>query len=313
VTFPVPSLTYRPAWLRDCSGARLVVIGADGFIGSHVVALALAAGARVRAICLREPWRLEGVEVDPELPDVWWEVDVGEAGVVALLAYEPPPSYEPESWRAHERAVNVRGAEAVAGAGVRVVFASSADVYGAWHDEPVSEAVAPAPATPYAEAKLAAENEILRAGGGSLVLRLATVYGPSEHLRRAIPAFITALAAGDEPVVHGDGSDFRDYVYVGDVAAAIVHACAGGARGRINIGSGAGRSTLDILEAVGAVLEVDPRARFEPSPRPPSRLVLDAAQARAELAFEPRRDFATALREEADWLVATRRLGRTAP
>lgn len=280
-------------------------MGAEGFIGSHVVACALAAGASVRAVCLRDPWRLTGIGADRlvrlERGDAW----PGTTDGVVLLAYEPPPSGT--SKLEHERAVNLAAALADAQRarelGARVVFASSADVYGPWHDEPVSERTPPAPATPYAQAKLEAEHAL---GELAVSLRLSTVYGPSEHEARAVPAFIRALAAEREAVVHGDGSDVRDYVYVGDVAAAIVVSALEPAPGEpvLNIGSGMGRSTLDVLEAVADALGAEPRARFEPGTRPPFRLALDCTLAAETLGYASREDFTRALAEEAAWLTA---------
>lgn len=310
---PPSSLTYSPAWLRECKGTSIAVVGADGFIGSHVVSSALAAGARVRAICAKDPWRLSALEVEPEVRPRWWEFDDLEVDAVALVAYEPPASYEPDAWLAHELEVNTAGAVEVARTDARLVFASSADVYGPWFDEPVSEEVEPQPATPYARAKLTAERQMAEVTADCALLRLATVYGPSEHARRAIPVFIAALARGEEPVVHGDGSDVRDYVYVGDVAAAVVNACCGPGSGVLNLGSGTGRSTLDVLRSVATAMGVSSEPRFEPAARVSSRLVLKSGRARSELAFAPRPDFEAALAEEAEWLVPTLSAGRTRP
>ena len=306
---PLPSLTYRPTWLPDCTGTRIAVVGADGFIGSHVVCAALGAGAAVTAVCVRDPWRLEGIEHDRvELVHrSEWRSFEPRADAVALLAYEPPASYDEAEWRSHELEVNAAGALEVARRSRgRLVFASSADVYGPWHEEPVAESAPAAPATPYAEAKLAVEEGLRSQDSDHVSLRLGTVYGPSEHSARAIPSFISAVAEGREAVVHGDGSDVRDYVFVGDVAAAVVACCVRRVEHTVlNIGSGTGRSTLEVLRAVARVQRAEPRIRFEPSVRKPSRLVLQPRRAHDELGFAPRQDFEVALAEEAEWLTTT--------
>ena len=303
---------------------RLAVLGADGFIGSRVVRAALASGADATAICVRPPWRLDDIEFAP-LRTVqmrgrrWWEtrgldsmaIAMADADALVLLAYEAPASRLGEAALDHERRVNAAGAQRVAAIaaelGLRVVFASSADVYGAWSDAPVRESTEPRPRTPYAIAKAEAEHLVAsacRASRGAVSVRLSTVFGPHEHSARAIPAFMRALAAGERPVVHGDGSDVRDYVYIDDAARALVSCAldtfAFSAVGPVvNLGSGVGRSTLDVLRAAGAALGVDPAAVHVPSEREPSRLVVDPTRARCGLGFDNRTSFEDGLRLEA--------------
>jgi nucleoside-diphosphate-sugar epimerase len=299
---------------------RLAVLGADGFVGSRVTQTALAAGAEVAAICVRSPWRLEQLGVVPsrlvQVEDgCWWDryglgTVIGAlsgADALALLAYEPPERREGPDALKHELRVNAGGAAHVAELaeilGVRVVFASSADVYGPGAGSPVDESVEPRPVTPYAAAKLVAEERLAEASN-AVCLRLSTVFGPYEHAARAIPAFMRALAAGEQPVVHGDGSDVRDYAYVGDVADAIVRcaldpAAFEAAAPVVNVGSGTGRSTLEVLDAVAAAMGVPADPRHVRSERPPSRLVLDVSRARAALGYENRTSFEEGLAAEA--------------
>lgn len=306
----------------------MAVLGADGFIGSHVVRSALAAGARVTAVCVNEPWRLRGLDrAELEVVRVpggrWWVQDymvelkraLARADSLILLAYEPPPAEG--NWKArhdHEHAINATGAARVgiltSAMGLHLVFASSADVYGPTHVESVSEEAVPAPVTPYAAGKLEAEHVLAEHLGEALVcFRISTVYGPLENGPRAIPSFIRALGSGYRPTVHGDGRDVRDYVHVGDVAATMVNACC--SRGEalpvtINVGSGVGRSTLEVLHAVQDVLDTDRQPLYEPNSRPPSRLILDTRRARKFFGLEPRTDFQASIREEASWILARR-------
>lgn len=312
-----------PTDIDSASGRRIIVIGADGFIGSAVVRAALGAGATVAAFCAKRPWRLRDIESDTNLLSAelaeWWErsrlapleTAIADADAVALLAYQPPPDRAVAG--RHERDVNAAGAVAIgeiaATADARLVFTSSADVYGPWHDEAVTEGTPPAPQTPYAEAKLEAERRLtgLEGGHGNVNLRLATVFGPGEDGPRAIPSFINAFLRGGEPVLHGDGTDVRDYVHLDDVAAAIVNACLRPSPpATMNLGSGVGRSTEEVLRAVARVMEAEPRARREPSRGPSSRLIVDSALARRELGFDPGQDFEPALRVEAGWLRSRR-------
>ena len=307
------------------TGRRVIVVGADGFIGSTVARAAVSAGAVVTAVCVKSPWRLQAIAGHPMLEIVsvlegrWWADEfiqegrefIERADAIALLAYQPPPSRSVA--RMHEHEVNVAGAdrwgEAASHAATRVVFTSSADVYGPWRDDPVDERAKPAPTTPYAVAKLEAEHRLLALLGARdlTVLRLSTVFGPGEDRPRAIPAFINAFLDREQPVLYHGGTDVRDYVHVEDAAAAIVNACLHRTEEpTINVGSGVGRSTRDVLDAVAHVMGAGAAPGSGHTGQPRSRLVLDPGLARRELEFRPRRDFEAALMDEVRWLEARR-------
>lgn len=317
-----------PGWVWDASDRRIAVLGADGFIGSQVVRVALAARADVTAICVKEPWRLRDVADAPRLSvhagagRRWWEAEfqptlaklLDGADALVLLAYEPARATMESERSRHELEVNAAGARRAAETAyekeLRLVFASSADVYGPKHLRPVSEHTTPQPLSAYGQAKLAAERMIAEAARRSnclVALRIATVFGPGENGPRAIPAFIRAFVAGDRPVVHGDGTDVRDYVHVGDVAAAIVNAslldrATEDGDPVVNLGSGVGRTTNEVLRAVAHAMGVPAHARYETSARPASRLVLETTRAACLLGFRPRTDFERAVLEEVTWL-----------
>jgi nucleoside-diphosphate-sugar epimerase len=306
-----------PPWRLDASGRTVAILGADGFIGSHLTRAFVAAGGTVLGHCSARPWRLTGVECDRlslSRNYQWWSprglVEIREllteADAVVLLLYR---AADGRSRPNHELAVNAatagRVATLAAATGTRVVFASSADVYGAWHDEPVAEGTQPRPATAYAHAKLEAERLIAAECGarGHVCLRIGTVFGPGEDGPRAIPAFARALSRGVPAVVHGDGTDVRDYVHVSDVAAATLNAAlADDPPPVVNVGSGVGRTTLEVLQEVARAVGAAPLVRHEPSTRLPSRLVLDVGLARRALGVEPRLDFAALVAGEAGWL-----------
>jgi UDP-glucose 4-epimerase len=307
------------------SGA-LLIVGAGGFIGSAVARAALAMGHRVIAVCTGPAWRLTELPDDGRVttvhapPSGWWDRQfiadisphIADAAAVAHLAYTKPA--DGTDALAGEREVNVAGTSALAEFALRtrkrVTFASSADCYGPWFAEPVSESQAAEPVTPYALAKLEAERQLTTTlGDDAVILRLGTVYGPGEDGPRAIPSFIRAFLRGEPQLVHGDGSDVKDYVHVDDVAKAIVEASFSPNVPRLmNIGSGIGRSTREILAMVAKAMgREETEARYVPSPRSPSRLVLDVELARESLPLPPTRPMPEALLEQVEWL--RRRLG----
>ena len=171
--------------------------------------------------------------------------------------------------------VNVGGTvalmEAMRDVGVRrVVLASSGAVYGDLAEQPLQEAVIPNPRSPYAVSKLAAEYYVRTIGGlwgiETVSLRIFNAYGPGQHLPAShppvVPYFLRQAQRSGTLVVHSDGSQTRDYVYVDDVVSAMVAAStAPDVDGLvINVGSGGETSLRDlvkhVLDATGGQPEV---------------------------------------------------------
>jgi UDP-glucose 4-epimerase len=298
---------------------RYVVLGAEGFIGSEVVRAALASNAEVVALCVSSPWRLADID-DTRMRRVpaedWYEpgfidqlrIHLKGADGFIHLAYRPPSAgLDPAARAEHER-VNSHATATMAAAieDIPIVFASSADVYGAWHDAPVDEDTAPDPLTPYAAAKLEAEGSLRER---ATVLRVSTVYGPGELVPRAIPSFIKACLAGETAVIHSGGRDIKDYVpleAVGRAFVATAEAPPPDGQRIFNVSSGVGRSTAEVLDAVIRVVGVTPTTQDVLSPRAPARLVASPERARAALGFDPDNDFEATLRAEVAWLDKNR-------
>ncbi|MBF0307450.1 MAG: UDP-glucose 4-epimerase GalE [Alphaproteobacteria bacterium] len=196
----------------------------------------------------------------------------------------------------------------------RLVFSSTAAVYGEPVQVPIPESHPLAPVNPYGRTKLAVEwmlGDFARAYGiGWVALRyfnaagadpdgeIGEAHDPETHL---IPLALAA-AAGRRPELAVFGSDYptpdgtcvRDYVHVADLAAAHVLALAhldrGGASGAYNLGNGAGFSVAQVIEAAGRVVGRPVPFRLAPRrPGDPPRLVGDSTRARAELGWRPAR------------------------
>lgn len=303
---------------------RIAILGADGFIGSHAMQLLRGSGGSPLGFCVKDAWRLNGQDhrLVPVPGGEWWEeaflvqleAALEQIDALLLLAYTAPPEAGREAWEAHERTVNVYGAERILDlttrAKVRLVFASSADVYGPARTGLVDEEAEPQPATPYARAKREVEEMVQQAAasGDACALRISTVYGPKENGPRAIPSFIRALLSGEKPTIHGAGTDVRDYVHVRDVgialrqAALIEPGAIRESRGIFNVGSGVGRSTVEVLSTVASVIGGQATGTHVPSTRAPSQLVLDPTRSQRLLGFRASEDFESGVREEAEWL-----------
>ncbi|MDX6581345.1 MAG: UDP-glucose 4-epimerase [Solirubrobacterales bacterium] len=193
----------------------------------------------------------------------------------------------------------------------RFVFASTGGaIYGEGEgrDLPLDEAADCRPDAPYAQSKLAAEGYVglyrRLHGLETTVLRLANVYGPRQDPRLeagVVAIFCGALTGGARPTVFGDGEQTRDYVYVGDVAAAFATAAESGGPGPYNIGTGTETSVLELGRAIAAVAgtEFDPEFA-ELRPGEVRRSSIDPGLAAAEFGWRP----ATSLAEGIELTLA---------
>lgn len=300
---------------------RVLVTGASGFLGRHLVTRLAAGGAHTAALCLeRGPLPAEVEFVPADVRD--------RAAVAAAVAATAPDaivhlaalSHVGDSWKRMPDyfEVNVLGTEhvAAAAAGRRLLFASTAEVYGLVpeDEQPIVESRRPAPRSPYALTKAAAERTAL--AGGATVVRLFNLAGAGQLPTFALPSFATQLAAierGEAPPVLrvGNLAARRDFVHVDDAVDGLALLVERGeAGGTYNLASGRSISIADALDAlrrvagVEAKVEVDPE-RFRPVDVP--RLEGDARRL-AALGWSPRRPLEQAL---ADVWSEARAGGRT--
>jgi UDP-glucose 4-epimerase len=177
---------------------------------------------------------------------------------------------------AQDAQINVVGTvnvlEAARKAGARVIFASSGGaLYGRDAPIPSPEDVLPLPESPYGIAKYCAEQYIglynRLHGTRHSIMRLANVYGPRQDPggdAGVIPIFCGAVLAGEAPTVYGDGSQTRDYVYVGDAVGAFLAAADAWRPGTWNVGTGVEISVLDLVKIIAEVAGRSVSPRFGP-------------------------------------------------
>jgi UDP-glucose 4-epimerase len=209
-------------------------------------------------------------------------------------------------------AVNVGGTvslmEAMRDVGVRrVVFISSGAVYGDQQAQPLKENAIPDPRSPYAVSKLSAEYYIRTIGDlwgiDTVCLRVFNAYGPGQRLSASnppvIPNFLRQATHNGTIVVHGKGTQTRDYVHVDDVVDAMVAASTVPDIDNqvINVGSGV---ETNIRELVRLVLEITrSTAELMDNPRGTpgvSRMCADLSLSREKLGYQPRIKLADGLR-----------------
>ena len=314
---------------------RVLVTGGAGFIGSHVSDLFLSRGWSVEILDDFSSGKRQNVpgqakvhELDIRSPEAARVVREGAYDVVIHLAAQMDVRKSVAD-PVHDAGVNIVGtlniAEAIrasARKATRLVFSSTGGVlYGDFVTPPNLETFPKDPESPYAIAKLSVEYYLayyLRVHGlDTVALRYGNVYGPRQdpHGEAGVVAiFCGRILEGKALTVFGDGTQTRDYVYVGDVAAATFAAATGtlppagklDARG-FNIGTGIGTSVLQIANGLMAAAGTKVPLEFAP-PRAGEQMhsFIDVGKAKQLLGWAPATNLDAGLRHTFEWFAARR-------
>jgi len=308
----------------DCIDMRVIVTGGAGFIGSHLADAFLARGDEVTVIddlSAGRPGRLDGRAV-------LHKVSVTDPGPMAEVVNTVRPELichlaaqidvrASVARPAADAQTNVVGTinvlEAARVTGARVLFCSTGGaLYGRDAPIPSLEDVLPLPESPYGIAKHCAEqylglyNRLHQASHS--VLRLANVYGPRQDPTGesgVVPIFCSQVLAAKRPTVFGDGTQTRDYVYVGDAVAAFLSAADRRRPGTWNIGTATEVSVLELAQVIGAVTgrPVEP-VLAPPRPGELQRSALAVDRARQDLGWVPVTALADGVRAVCQWIEA---------
>ena len=293
---------------------KVLITGGAGFVGSHVVDGLVEAGHEaVVADNLRTGDR-GNLRADVAL----FDVDIRGPELGALLLRERPevvchhaaqttvkgstsdPKYDAD--------VNVMGMinvlQASVEAGVRkVTFSSSGGtVYGNTEHLPVPESEPLHPVSPYGITKVASELYLEYWAANYdisyTVMRYSNIYGPRDHAssEHVITVFIDRLLAGKTPVIHWDGEQSKDYLYVSDCVAANLAVLERGDNETYNIGSGRPLSVNQIYRELTAQMGMDVEPEYGPKrPGDVRAFYLDISKAERELGWSPRVPFQAGL------------------
>jgi UDP-glucose 4-epimerase len=296
--------------------SRALVTGGAGFIGSHLVERLLREGHAVRVLdnfTTGKRTNLASVVADVDVI----EGDVRDADAVtravagcdwvfheAAIVSVPYSVAHPDQSTAVNLVgtLNVLQAAHVSGSVQRVVFASSAAIYGSDPALPKTESMPASPVAPYGAEKYASEVYLATwhrlHGLRSMSLRYFNVFGPrqdpSSPYSGVISVFVQRALARQPVTVFGDGLQSRDFVFVGDVVDANYRAAISQQVGAVNVGRGASVTLLDLLATLGESLGHAIDVRHEPARAGDIRDSLaDVSLAKKLLGFEAK----TSLRE----------------
>jgi UDP-glucose 4-epimerase len=286
--------------------ASVVVIGANGFIGSHLVDELAARGHTVRAFdrFSSDYVAFTAPAVQKIAGDFMNQADLADAVrgqdyVFHFLSTTTPATAEndPTVDIRTNLASTVELLQQSVDAGVRKVFFASTGgaIYGRQADLDLSETLQPLPVSPYAIGKLAIEGYLryftTKFGIETVSFRISNPYGTRQRPNKrqgVIPIFLHRIAQGLPLTVLGDGSMTRDYVFVKDVVEMVAATVDRETASPVyNIGSGRGATISELLEVMTRVTGRTPVLEYKPSPATYlERAVLDTSLYRAEFGHD---------------------------
>ena len=319
---------------------KVLLTGADGFIGSHLCELLLARNVQVRALSQYNSFNywgwLEEIVPHPGLevvcgavrdPDFVKRISAGCDTVFHLAAliaipysYQAPGSYFE---------TNVGGTLNICRAaldmgGIRVIHTSTSEVYGSAQYAPIDEKHPKQPQSPYSASKIAADALALSYYHSFdlplTVARPFNTYGPRQSARAFIPTVISQIAAGLPCIEVGDLRPVRDLVFVRDLAAGFlaIADCPETIGYEINISTNKEISMGDLLHLIRKIMNSDADfistpERMRPEKSEVRRLLGDYELMRSLTGWQPRTALEAGLTETCAWFSDGRNLAKYKP
>jgi NAD dependent epimerase/dehydratase len=308
--------------------SRVLVTGADGFIGSHLVELLDAAGATVTALsqynsfnfwgwleglpCLDRIQVVSGDVRDPHFcAAITKDIDIvfHLAALIAIpYSYKAPDSYVDTNVRG---TVNICQAAMTNGVS-KVLHTSTSEVYGTARYVPIDEQHPLTPQSPYSASKIAADSMALSFhyafGLPVTVVRPFNTYGPRQSARAVIPTVISQIASGKREIDLGDLTTTRDFTFVEDTCRGFMAAATmeGGAGEVFHIGNNSEITIGDLFSTIADLMGSDARAvtredRLRPSTSEVFRLWCENSKLKERAGFTPQVSLREGLARTIEW------------
>lgn len=310
------------------SHKKILVTGADGFIGSHLTEMLVAEGHTVRALSYYNSFNywgwLEDVTCRDQIEVVTGDIrdphfcdhltkDINIVYNLAALIAIPYSYVAPDSYLD----TNVRGTLNICQAALRnkcerVIHTSTSEVYGTAKYVPIDEEHPLQPQSPYSASKIAADAMAM-SFYNAFNLPLTTVrpfntFGPRQSARAVIPTIITQILAGEKKIKIGDLTPTRDFNYVLDTCRGFIAAAQSTETiGKtVNVGSGREVSIGDTLNLIKKLLKSDvefvqEEQRIRPAKSEVFRLLCDNSKIKALTGFTPKYSLEEGLESTVKW------------
>ena len=287
------------------SNKKILITGGEGFIGSHLRDKLVENGNKVTVVDNKNK---TGLDIcDHRLFDVFEDI---QPEVIFHFAAQTNVRVSNEQ-PAQDASVNIMGSlnvlDAARKVGVKkIVFASSAAVYGEASTFPTPEDAAPDRPSPYGIAKATTEKYLAYYSQSLnlpfVALRFANVYGPRQHSTAVIGSFFESILSEKEISIHGNGEQTRDFVFVGDVVRVSILAAQSSAIGAYNIGTEKETSLNELLKIIEDITQRKAKVHYEREKSGgQQRSSLSIGKAKKELKWEPSYTLAHGLEETVEW------------
>lgn len=315
--------------MEDWAGRRVLVTGAEGFIGSHLVDELLRLGAEVRALVHYNPFGRLGWLQEHAADVEILQGDVRDAERVATVvqgmdvvfhlaaligipySYEAPESYVQTNITGTYNVLNAARRAGVA----RMVQTSTSEVYGSARKVPIDENHPLQPQSPYSASKIGGDMLALSFHHSFdlpvAVVRPFNTYGPRQSLRAIIPTILHQLYSGSEEIRIGSTAPTRDFNFVADTARGFLAVAASDrAVGEVvNVGSGREISVGELVDLLMTISGRNARvvseaSRLRPAGSEVERLLCDNSRALEWTGWKPTVELEEGLAVTAEWVRA---------
>jgi UDP-glucose 4-epimerase len=300
---------------------KILITGGAGFIGSHIVDKLITEGYKVIVVDNLSTGKKENL--NPRVK--FYKIDVTNPKISQLFKKEKPEivfhyAAQINSRKSVKNPIFDAKVNIIGGLNIlencreykvkKIIFASSGgEIYGNAIIIPTPETYSPSPISPYGVGKLALEGylksyfKMFRIP--FISLRYGNVYGPRQNPdgeAGVIAIFITRILKNEEVLIHGDGKQTKDYIFIDDAVEATILSFKRNFRGILNIGTGKETSVLEIFNKIKELTNIKAKKKnINLSPCSFKRGCLSIKKAKKELGWQPKYSLEEGLRKAIEW------------